>query len=97
MTTDQLAGPLYDALTYFLPAYVDNPFSKQPKLCVREIHLEIGMSYEGVYKWLRCGKLSKNGASRLIDLGNRENNISALTTLGRNPPEINDFAKFLIA
>jgi len=83
--------PLYLSLVKCLPLYVDNPFSPLPVLNVKKLHTEMNKSHEGVYKWLRAGKVSPRNAQAIVELANRQDNVDALTRLDRSPPRLEDF------
>lgn len=86
---------LYTTLVSFLPLYTDNPFTQTPKLNVGKLCAAIGMSHEGLYKWLRKGRLKADNAKMLLELANREDNAEVLRQLGRETPKIEDFLTLL--
>lgn len=95
MTKSLTDGPLYKTLVKFLPTMVQDPFSDEPKLNIRRLHSAVGMSHEGVYKWLRSSRLTPENVDCLLDLAKREVNVQALRTLGRTIPTIQDFVPFV--
>jgi hypothetical protein len=71
---------------------------KQNVLDIELLADKIGMTKEGVYKWLRAGSiLSKKGLERIIELANQPEYAAALTEAGRTPPTKQDFARFLLS
>lgn len=90
-------GPLHAALVSVLPTFVKEPFSSTPRLNIPELKKAIGKSHETVYKWLRTNRLNPRNAQRLVDLAHAESNVTVLKQLGRNPPEIGDFNRFVYA
>ena len=72
-------GPLYDVLRKTFPDYVD-----RGRLDVPEFAEALGMSHEGVYKWLRANKLTPKNAKRLAEMSE-----------GR--ATLKDFQKFVFA
>lgn len=59
---------------------------------------KIGMTKEGLYKWLRAGRiLSKRGVERIVALANEPEYAAALTDAGRTPPTKQDLARFLLS
>ena len=85
------SSKLYTTLVHCLPLYTDNPFAQTPKLNVGKLCTAIGMSHEGLYKWLRKGRLKADNATMLLTLANREDNAAVLRQLGRDAPKIEDF------
>lgn len=70
---------------------------QQKVLDVEALAGKLGMSREGLYKWLREGRiLSPRGASKVVELANTPDNLAALKKAGRKPPTKEDFARFLI-
>lgn len=58
----------------------------------------VGMTKEGLYKWLRAGSiLSKKGLGKIVELANQPEFVEALTKAGRTPPTKQDFARFLLS
>lgn len=88
-------GPLYKKLVEVLPAYVEDPFGEKPKLNVGKLRDAADMSSEGIYKWLRRSRLSPHAVDKLVELGNKANNLRVLTTLERTPPTREDFLGFV--
>ncbi len=100
MTTEAVhwsTGPLHTALVTALPTFVKEPFSASPKLNIPELKKAIGKSHEAVYKWLRTNRLNPKNAQKIVDLANTDGNIAALRHLGRKPPKIEEFNRFVYA
>lgn len=89
------ASPLYKKLAQVLPIFVKNPFDDAPELDVRKLQEATGKSHEAVYKWLRKSKLHPDNATLIVDLANRDDNVSILKKLDRTPPSIADFHEFV--
>jgi hypothetical protein len=71
---------------------------KQNVLDVELLAEEIGMTKEGVYKWLRAGSiLSKKGLEQDRRSWRIGLNVAALAKAGRTPPTKQDFARFLLS
>jgi hypothetical protein len=71
---------------------------KQKVLDIELLADKIGMTKEGLYKWLRAGRiLSKRGAEQLFQFANSDGNREALAELGRTPPTKQDIARFLLS
>jgi hypothetical protein len=86
---------LYKTLCHVFPTLRTK---KQNVLDVEQLAKEIGMTKEGLYKWLRDGRiLSKKGVERLIELANREPYSNHLAERGIAPPTKQDFARFLLS
>lgn len=96
-TADFTAGPLYKTLVTFFPTMVKNPFEAEPRLNVQKLRKATEKSHEAVYKWLRTSSLTPKNATLLVELANREANLTALSALGRTPPAIQDFSPFVFA
>jgi hypothetical protein len=62
--SDAIKGTLYDLLVRKLPLCVN----EGGNLCVAELSERLGMSPEGVYRWLRSNEISKKGRAKLIAL-----------------------------
>lgn len=91
-------GDLYLALVQHLPTFVDNPFSTPVRLNVGKLREALKRkSTEGIYKWLRSSKLTPAAAEAFVELANSDQNLDALKRLGRTPPKIADFTKFVFA
>lgn len=96
-TTNWANGALHAALVIVLPTFVKEPFSSAPRLNIPELKDALGRSHETVYKWLRTNRLNPRNAQRLVDLANSEANLAVLRKLGRKPPKIEDFSRFVFA
>ena len=90
--------PLHQALVGCLPAFVKEPFSAAPRLDIPKLHKALGKSHETVYKWVRenCIKRMCN-AQAIVNLASAPENAQALKRLGRTPPKVDDFYKFITA
>lgn len=88
-------SPLYRELLAVFPDYRTK---QQNVLDVERIAEQIGMTEEGIYKWLRQGRiLSSKGVQKLVELANKPENKAALERRGRTPPTNQDFARFMLA
>jgi hypothetical protein len=88
-------SPLYRELSAAFPEFRTR---QQNVLDVERIAAGIGMTEEGVYKWLRQGRiLSPKGVQRLVELANQPENLAALERRGRAAPTKDDLAKFMLA
>jgi transcriptional regulator with XRE-family HTH domain len=86
---------LYRALTQTFP---DFRTRQQKVLDVESLAKAIGMTEEGLYKWLRAGRiLSAKGVEKLCQLANTPENVAALDRRGRTPPSKQDLARFMLA
>jgi len=90
-------GQLYKTLVQVLPTYVQDPFAETPTLNVQRLREAMGKSHEAVYKWLRSSRLTPPNATQLVELANRDDNLKALSSLGRKPPTIQDFMPFVFS
>lgn len=85
---------LYKALSLTFPEYRTR---QQKVLDIEALAKAIGMTEEGVYKWLRAGRiLSAKGVERLFDLAHGPANLAALQTRDRTPPTKQDLARFML-
>lgn len=88
-------SPLYRELSAAFPEYRTR---QQNVLDVERIAVGIGMTEEGVYKWLRQGRiLSPRGVQKLVELANQPENLAALERRGRTAPTKQDLARFMLA
>lgn len=55
---------------------------------------EVGLTREGIYKWLRSGKVTPTNARTLHRLCNAPANVEALDELGFSPPALERFYEF---
>jgi hypothetical protein len=86
---------LYKTLCHIFPTLRTR---KQNVLDVKALAHEIGMTEEGVRKWLRAGSIPKrSGVERLVNLANSEPYSSHLAERGIAPPTKQDFARFLLS
>ena len=90
--TANIRGPLYDLLQAKLPAQCT-----ENGLNILLLRKALGMSHEGVYKFLRKGRLSSAAAKALVTIGNSPENKKALSKLRLTTPKIEDFYPFLLA
>jgi hypothetical protein len=90
-------GDLHSVLVNMLPAYVDNPFSDSPRIKVYGLAQAAEKSHEGVYKWLRRGRLTPANAKLIIDIAHGKENAAVLRQLGRRPPKIEELTRFCFA
>lgn len=88
-------GALYKWLVFILPTFVRDPFSDDPSLNVQELREAVGKSPETVYKWLRKNRLTTSNAKRIYSLSHSAENQKVLASLGRTPPVIRDFDRFV--
>jgi len=73
-------GPLYDLLKGRFPGHrTDTGRFDVPRFAT-----DLGMSNEGIYKWLRANKISPEGAKKVV-------------ALSRGRAKIEDFTKFVLA
>lgn len=86
-----IRGPLYDTLTVTLPAFVGPDGS----LDVNKLRQAVGMSKEGVYKWLRSNKLTPEAAKKVVGVAGSPDNVMQLA--GRKVAEPSDFSQFVFA
>ncbi|AOR76519.1 hypothetical protein [Novosphingobium resinovorum] len=100
MTNDIPAGrglwtdsPLYLHLVQIFPGHL----TARGALDVRKLCRDIERSSEGVYKWLRASKLAPGSAKALCNLANTSDNVAALAAVGREPPTIQDFNRYVYA
>lgn len=71
---------------------------QQNVLDVESLADKIGMTKEGVYKWLRAGSiLSKKGLGKIVELANEPENAAALKKAGRTPPTKQDLLRFFLS
>lgn len=89
MATDKIRGPLYALLLRKLPVCRDTDGT----LNIKRLHEGVGMSHEGVYKWLRANRISPGGVDKVIERGQRPDNLALLRR--EKPPQRSDFADFL--
>ncbi|MBB5986006.1 hypothetical protein [Sphingobium lignivorans] len=80
-----IGTPLHDFLVGVFPAYAD----EMGGLLIVKLAEDMGMSREGVYKWMRSGRLSKAGVETLHGYAVR---LSPGTAPARE-----EFSKFLFA
>lgn len=86
---------LYRTLLHTFPLFRTQ---QQKVLDVESLANAIGMTEEGMYKWLRARRiLSTRGVERLFELAHREDNIAALQQRGRTPPTKQDLARLMLA
>lgn len=90
MATDNIRGPLYELLLRKLPVCREGDGT----LNIKRLHEGVGMSHEGVYKWLRANRISPGGVEKVIELGKRDDNV-ALLPRREKAPERSDFVAFL--
>jgi hypothetical protein len=88
---DFRTGTLYRTLVRFFPAFVDRPFADDARLNVSALAEAIGVSSEGIYKWLRADRVTPKNAKTLIAAASAEPNLAALRALGRDVPTSKDF------
>lgn len=89
--SDWKSFPLYGRLVECLPAYV----TETRDLNVKKLHQALQMSHEGVYKWLRSGRLKPENAEAIVELATSDQaNRAALKAAGRKPPKFEDFTPF---
>ena len=92
---------LHTALVDALPFFVKEPFSPTPKLDIIKLHKALGLSHETVYKWMQNARLGIRRDAALLNINrivkavNSEDNLRALTMLGRKPPTADAFLKFV--
>jgi len=67
-------GDLYKMLAAKMPS-----FAKDGALVVADLADALGMSHEGVYRWLRNDDISKRGRTALVTLARSENVSPVLT------------------
>lgn len=92
---DWMTTELYEMLVRTFPTMRTK---KQKVLDVERLADSIGMTKEGLYKWLREGRiLSKRGAERLHELANSDDNRAALQKSGNAAPSKQDIARFLLS
>jgi hypothetical protein len=96
-TNDWANSPLYKALVEALPAFVKDPFSASPRLDVKKLYTSMNMSNEGMYRWLRQGRVTHKGAQKLFALAHEPLNTDALAKLGREAPDSDYFARLCFA
>ncbi len=96
-TANWATGPLHQALVACLPTFVKEPFSASPRLDIPKLHKAIEKSHETVYKWLRSNRLNPRNAQKLVDLANTDANVAVLKQLGRKPPSVEGFSRFVFA
>lgn len=99
MSTEWKNLPLYAHLMACLPAFVTE--TKTPgcpparELNVKLLHQALNMSHEGVYKWLRAGRLKPENAEAIVDLaGRHDGNVALLAAAGLAPPKFEDFTDY---
>ena len=96
-TQNWATGPLHQALVAVLPLYVRELFSENPKLDVLKLHKDLGKSHEAVYQWMRVNRLLPRNAQLIVEVANRPDNVAALKMMGRKPPKVEDFSRFVFA
>jgi DNA-binding phage protein len=80
--------PLHAFLVKMFPDYV---YKLDGQLAVPELANDVGMSREGMYKYLRTGTLTKSGATKLHNLA-----VKLAEKQGVQPPAKSEFAQFLL-
>ncbi len=82
--------PFYRFLYEIFPTF------RSPRgfLDVPRIAREVGLTSEGIYKWLRKGTITPMNARCLHRICNMPENAEALENLGKEPPALNRFYEF---
>lgn len=96
-TTKWADGPLHAALVKVLPTFVKEPFAPSPRINIPKLKVAVGKSHEAVYQWLRANRVTPRNAKKLVELANTDENVAVLAQLGRRPPVIEDFQRFVFA
>lgn len=87
-------SPLYRELSAIFPELRTR---QQNVLDVEKLAEGIGLTTEGLYKWLRAGRiLSNKGIEKLVAFANRPENLEALGRADRKPPTKEDLARFML-
>ena len=89
----RIEGVLYGVLLRKLPLYK----REDGNLDVRRLRIDLKMSHEGVYKWLRSGRLSPAAVGKLVDLSNSPANLEKLAENSEAPATRDDFVDFIFA
>ena len=84
-----IRGPLYDLLLERLPLYCG-----KNGLQIYRMAPAMDMTTEGIYRWLRSGKLTVNGAIRFAQISNDPANRKMLKK-GVDPARTEDFLPFV--
>ncbi|PAL23593.1 hypothetical protein [Sphingopyxis sp. GW247-27LB] len=82
--------PFYRFLFENFPTYR----SKRGLLDVPRIAKDVGLTAEGIYKWLRRGVVTPTNARTLHRLCNAPTNIAALQAIAATPPALERFYEF---
>jgi hypothetical protein len=89
-----IGNALHRELTAVFPALRTR---QQNVLDVEKLADGIGMTEEGLYKWLRAGRiLSNKGVEKIVSFANRPENLEALAKHGRQPPTKESLARFML-
>lgn len=72
--SEALAGDLYELLKEKLPVCR----SEGGALQVAKLASRLGMTNEGVYRWLRADDISKRGRKRVVEIGSMPDNLKLL-------------------
>ena len=89
-----IGNPLHRELTAVFPVLRTR---QQKVLDVEKLAEGIGMTEEGLYKWLRAGRiLSNKGVEKLVKFANNPDNLAALERQGRKPPTKESLARFML-
>jgi hypothetical protein len=86
---------LYRTLSQTFPQFRTQ---QQRVLDVEGLAKAIGMTEEGLYKWLRAGRiLSRRGVERIHELAHSPDNVERLQECGRTPPTKQELASLMLA
>lgn len=101
--TDWKNAPLHQTLIEMLPSCVTTvtgagmPTVTALNVASVSTKLEPPRSREGIYKWLRAGKLTPDAARDIHKLANSPDNVALLAAADRAPPKQEDFTRFIFA
>jgi hypothetical protein len=90
-----LASPLYKVIAHRFPAYTYNPFDPNPQIDTVRLAKTMGRSSQAVYGWFRKSRLTPNNAKDICELCRRDNNLTILKILDREPLTLDELIPFI--